>query len=161
VIKTPSPFRWLATGITLICFFSEGRALDPSHNLSQYLREQWTADSNFPGGAINAISQTGDGYLWIGTEKGLVRFDGVDFRLTSSFAEFSGDPVSDLIADGGGRLCVLFWGAGVLCNRDGRFVNLASILHSAASRNQNSSVSFQQSAVSNQLQPQALAFAHP
>jgi len=35
------------------------------------------------------------------------------------------------------------------------------LFHSAASRNQNSSVSFQQSAVSNQVQPQALAFAHP
>jgi hypothetical protein len=35
------------------------------------------------------------------------------------------------------------------------------LFHSAASRNQNSSVSFQQSAVSNQDQPQALAFAHP
>src|SRR3984893_14407556 len=124
----PSPSRWLATGLALICVVGEARALDPNHTLSQYLREQWTTDNNFPGGAINAIMQTADGYLWMGTEKGLVRFDGVNFRLMSSFSEFSGDPVSGLTTDNDGRLCAIFWGAGVLCYRDGRFVNLASIL---------------------------------
>ncbi|HTF64336.1 MAG TPA: two-component regulator propeller domain-containing protein, partial [Edaphobacter sp.] len=54
--------------------------------------------------------------------------DGVNFRLTSSFSEFSGDPVSGLTTDGEGRLCVIFWGAGVLCHRDEKFVNLAPIL---------------------------------
>src|SRR6266446_1899816 len=124
----PSPSRWLATGLALICLVGEARALDPNHTLSQYLREQWTTDSNFPGGAVEAITQTADGYLWLGTEKGLVRFDGVNFRLTSSFSEFSGGLVSGLTTDGDGRLCIIFWGAGVLCYRDGRFVNLASIL---------------------------------
>src|ERR1700675_3731618 len=124
----PSPSRWLATGLALICLAGEGRALDPNHTLSQYLREQWTTDNDFPGGAIAAITQTADGYLWMGTEKGLVRFDGVNFRLTTSFSEFSGDPVSGLTTDGDGRLCVIFWGAGVLCYRDGKFVNLAPIL---------------------------------
>jgi ligand-binding sensor domain-containing protein/signal transduction histidine kinase len=106
----------------------EARALDPTRTLSQYLREQWSTDNNFPGGAIDAITQTGDGYLWMGTEKGLVRFDGVSFRLTSSFSEFSNEPVSGLTTDGEGRLCVIFWGAGVLCYRDGKFLNLAPIL---------------------------------
>jgi len=124
----PSSSRWLATGLALICLAGEARALGPSHTFSQYLREQWTTDNNFPGGAIDAITQTVDGYLWMGTEKGLVRFDGVNFRLTSSFSEFSGDPVSGLTTDGEGRLCAIFWGAGVLCYRDGKFVNLASIL---------------------------------
>ncbi len=128
MIRIPSPSRWLATGLALICLVGEALALDPNHTLSQYLREQWTTDSNFPGGAIDAITQTADGYLWMGTEKGLVRFDGVNFRLTSSFSEFSGDLVSGLTTDGDGRLCVIFWGAGVLCYRDGKFVNLASIL---------------------------------
>src|SRR4051812_43914262 len=100
----PSPFRWLAAGLALICLAGEVRALDPNHTLSQYLREQWTADSNFPGGAVDAITQTADGYLWLGTEKGLVRFDGVNFHLTSSFSGFSGVPVSALTTDGEGRL---------------------------------------------------------
>src|SRR5882762_372018 len=124
----PSPSRWLATGLALVCLAGAARALDPNHTLSQYLREQWTADNNFPGGAVCVIASTADGYLWLGTEKGLVRFDGVNFRLTSSFSEFSGVPVSGLITDGDGRLCAIFFGAGVLCYRDGTFVNLAPIL---------------------------------
>ncbi len=128
MIPKQTPSRWLATGLALISLVGEARALDPNHTLSQYLREQWTADSNFPGGAVDAITQTADGYLWLGTEKGLVRFDGVNFRLTSSFSEFSGDPVSGLTTDGDGRLCVIFWGAGVLCDRNGNFVNLATTL---------------------------------
>src|SRR5258708_35865185 len=123
----PSPSGWLATGLALICLVGEARALDPNHTLSQYLREQWTTDNNFPGGAIDAITQTADGYLWMGTEKGLVRFDGVNFHLISSFSEFSGDPVSGLTTDGDGRLCVIFWGAGVRCDLDGKFVNLPSL----------------------------------
>src|ERR1700682_2501415 len=124
----PSPSLWLATGLALIWLVGQAGGLDPNHSLSQYLREQWTTDNNFPGGAIDAITQTADGYLWMGTEKGLVRFGGDNFRLSSSFSEFSGVPVSGLTTDGEGRLCVIFWGAGVLCYRDGRFVNLASIL---------------------------------
>ena len=127
-MRMPSPSRWLTTGLALLCLVGEARALDPNHTLSQYSHEEWTTDNNFPGGAINAITQTADGYLWMGTEKGLVRFDGVNFRLITSFSEFSGDPVSGLTTDGEGRLCVIFWGAGVLCYRDGKFVNLASIL---------------------------------
>jgi len=127
-MRMPGPSRWLAAGLALLCLVGEARALDPNHTLSQYSHEQWTTDNNFPGGAINAITQTADGYLWMGTEKGLVRFDGVNFRLISSFSEFSGDPVSALTTDGEGRLCVIFWGAGVLYYRDGKFVNLAPIL---------------------------------
>src|SRR5216683_6231238 len=128
----PTLSRWLATGLALVCWVGEARALDPNHTLSQYLREQFTADNNFPGGAVDAIAQTADGYLWLGTEKGLVRFDGANFRLNSSFSEFSGDPVSGLTTDGGGRLCVIFFGAGVLCQRNGKFVNLASVLRKTA-----------------------------
>ena len=49
--------------------------------MSQYMSDQWGIDRGFPGGSVTAITQTGDGYLWIGTDKGLIRFDGFDFRL--------------------------------------------------------------------------------
>ena len=124
----PTSSRWLALGLALICFVGEARALDPNHIVSQYMREQWSTEDNFPGGPIHTIAQTADGYLWMGTEKGLVRFDGFNFRLVSAFSEFSNDPVSGLITDAAGRLCVIFWGAGVLCYREGKLVNLASIL---------------------------------
>jgi len=50
-----------------------------SKPLSKYLREEWGSEKGFPGGTINVITQTLDGYLWLGTQAGLVRFDGVRF----------------------------------------------------------------------------------
>ena len=52
-------------------------ALDPSLDISQYSHTSWTARDGFSVGAIFAIAQTPDGYLWLGTENGLFRFDGV------------------------------------------------------------------------------------
>ena len=49
--------------------------------MSQYVRDRWGTDQGFPRGPVYAIAQTPDGYLWIGTEVGLVRFDGWNFRL--------------------------------------------------------------------------------
>jgi len=54
-------------------------ALDPSRQVSQYGHTVWrTSDGDLPG-IPHVIAQTTDGYLWIGTEDGLVRFDGVRF----------------------------------------------------------------------------------
>ncbi len=52
-------------------------ALDQSLDVSQYGHTAWKIRDGFTQGAINAIAQTPDGYLWLGTELGLVRFDGI------------------------------------------------------------------------------------
>jgi signal transduction histidine kinase/ligand-binding sensor domain-containing protein len=51
--------------------------LNPALDVNQYAHTAWNAGENFPGGIIFAIAQTHDGYLWLGTEFGLLRFDGV------------------------------------------------------------------------------------
>jgi len=56
-------------------------AIDPNRAMSQYVRDRWGTEQGFPRGPVYAITQGADGYLWIGTEAGLVRFDGVNFRL--------------------------------------------------------------------------------
>src|SRR5580704_14380710 len=54
-------------------------AVDPNIRISQYGHTSWrTRDGAFNGSAA-VIAQTTDGYLWIGTNTGLVRFDGVRF----------------------------------------------------------------------------------
>jgi ligand-binding sensor domain-containing protein len=55
------------------CAFS----LDPSLDVSQYAHTVWRVREGFGKGAINSMAQTPDGYLWLGTELGLLRFDGV------------------------------------------------------------------------------------
>lgn len=52
-------------------------ALDPSLDIRQYAHTEWTAGAGLTTGKINAIAQTPDGYLWLGTDFGLFRFDGV------------------------------------------------------------------------------------
>jgi len=56
-----------------ICAF----ALDPSLDVGQYAHAAWKVQDGFAKGAIASIAQTPDGYLWLGTEFGLFRFDGV------------------------------------------------------------------------------------
>src|SRR5258708_35498065 len=52
-------------------------ALNPALDISQYAHTSWKIRDGFARGAINSIAQTPDGYLWLGTEFGLLRFDGV------------------------------------------------------------------------------------
>jgi signal transduction histidine kinase/ligand-binding sensor domain-containing protein len=63
----------LAAALVGPCAF----ALNPSLDISQYAHTPWRLDEGFFKGAIHSIAQTPDGFLWLGTEFGLVRFDGV------------------------------------------------------------------------------------
>jgi signal transduction histidine kinase/ligand-binding sensor domain-containing protein len=55
-------------------------ALDPHTPLAQYGYQSWQTDTGLPQNTVHAIVQGRDGFLWIATEGGLVRFDGVEFR---------------------------------------------------------------------------------
>ena len=61
----------------LLAWSPRAHALDPSLDISQYAHTSWRVRDGAFAGSINAITQTPDGYLWLGTEFGLVRFDGV------------------------------------------------------------------------------------
>ncbi len=54
-------------------------ALDPAKPIDQYLLNQWDTTKGLPSNTILSIAQTPDGYLWIATTKGLIRFDGITF----------------------------------------------------------------------------------
>jgi signal transduction histidine kinase/ligand-binding sensor domain-containing protein len=66
----------IALSILLACC-SCAFALDPSLDISQYAHTAWNIREGFSKGRITSIAQTPDGYLWLGTEFGLLRFDGV------------------------------------------------------------------------------------
>jgi ligand-binding sensor domain-containing protein/two-component sensor histidine kinase len=68
--------RVIAFVIFLTCC-PRASALNPSLDINQYAHTAWTVREGFFKGAIEAIAQTPDGYLWLGTEFGLLRFDGV------------------------------------------------------------------------------------
>lgn len=94
-----------------------GRALEPALRLSQAHHTAWRGDDGAPANVV-AMAQTPDGYLWLGTGGGLVRFDGVRFdRVASSSprALLSGS-VTALQATREGELLVghRFGGVGVI-----------------------------------------------
>ncbi|HET7624090.1 MAG TPA: two-component regulator propeller domain-containing protein [Verrucomicrobiae bacterium] len=80
-------------------------ALDPARDISQYSCQSWNRQGRLPANGINAITQTRDGYLWLGTQMGIVRFDGVDFKLFNlpEIPQFRTQMISALAAsrDGG------------------------------------------------------------
>lgn len=58
--------------------------LDPNRRLTQYVHRIWQTQQGLPESSIYAIAQSRDGYLWLGTQTGVVRFDGVKFTQLES-----------------------------------------------------------------------------
>jgi ligand-binding sensor domain-containing protein len=56
-------------------------ALDPQKSITRYAHQVWKTDAGLPQNSVQSTLQTRDGYLWLGTERGLVRFDGVRFTV--------------------------------------------------------------------------------
>jgi ligand-binding sensor domain-containing protein/signal transduction histidine kinase len=123
VICRLKQIRWIFSGIVLVGLVIEARALDPNRLPSQYVREQWTAETRFPGGAVNGIAQTADGYLWLGTDRGLLRFDGFDFKPVSfrAIASSSDVLILQLLTDGDGKLWIRPQGAYLVRQQDSKF----------------------------------------
>jgi signal transduction histidine kinase/ligand-binding sensor domain-containing protein len=65
-----------AAGMLLVCC-SVAFAQNPALDVSQYAHTAWKVSEGFAKGVIRSIAQTSDGYLWVGTDFGLLRFDGV------------------------------------------------------------------------------------
>ncbi len=95
----------------------------PTHVVGQYIATRWNSRDSFPGGAINAIAQTPDGYLWIGAESGLVRFDGISFRLFEhdNTPSLPAGHVLGLVVDSEGMLWVRMESPYLLRYRGGSF----------------------------------------
>ncbi len=64
---------------TLIASPSTAAALEPSLRIDQHGHSKWTLDDGYQLGLVFAMAQTRDGYLWLASEHGLFRFDGVKF----------------------------------------------------------------------------------
>jgi ligand-binding sensor domain-containing protein len=71
--------------LLVVMLFAVGpaRALDPNRHISQYAHSAWRTQEGVFSSLPMIITQTADGYLWIGTNLGLVRFDGVRFASWS------------------------------------------------------------------------------
>lgn len=77
--------RWsvalLITAIAAAALFQHNlAALDPAKSVQRYLLDIWGVERGLPSDIINTVTQSASGFLWLGTAKGLVRFDGITFE---------------------------------------------------------------------------------
>lgn len=86
-----------------------GRAVaSPLHkSLTQYSRAVWTQQQGLPQDTVHAIAQTPDGYLWLGTDEGLARFDGYEFvTFTKEHGDLPAESITSLAAGKDGSLWI-------------------------------------------------------
>ncbi len=90
---------------------------------SQYGYEVWTADDGLPQNLIRGIDQTADGYLWIATLDGLVRFDGVRFTIfnKNNTPGIASNRFRAMYQDKKGGLWLCNEAGGVTLYREGKF----------------------------------------
>ncbi|HEX4651966.1 MAG TPA: two-component regulator propeller domain-containing protein [Granulicella sp.] len=108
----PSRLFTLALLVTLQVALATGpataRALTAAKPLREYSRQSWQTESGLPQNTVHAVLQTRDGFLWIATEGGLVRFDGQDLLTfdTANTPEFHSNLINDLAEDDRGTLWI-------------------------------------------------------
>jgi signal transduction histidine kinase/ligand-binding sensor domain-containing protein/CheY-like chemotaxis protein/HPt (histidine-containing phosphotransfer) domain-containing protein len=98
----------VSLAILLILVSLSAQALDPSLKLSQYVLDNWQIPQGLPQNSAQAIARTPDGYLWVGTQEGLARFDGVRFVVFDHGNEpaIPDKHISVLYVDAAGRLWI-------------------------------------------------------
>ncbi|MCG3194609.1 MAG: Sensor histidine kinase RcsC [Thermoanaerobaculia bacterium] len=117
------PWGLTLFGLLLVLPSWPATPLDPGRVPSQYLLQSWQAEQGLPQDTVQAITQTPDGYLWVGTQEGLARFDGVKFvpMGPKTGRVSSRSSIVSLLATRDGSLWAGTNGSGLLQYRNGKF----------------------------------------
>ncbi|MGB9181726.1 MAG: two-component regulator propeller domain-containing protein, partial [Pyrinomonadaceae bacterium] len=96
-------------------------------DLSEFSRDLWLTENGLPQNTVHAITQTKDGYIWIATEEGLARYDGISFTVfdKQNTAQFKSNDVRALFEDRQGALWIST-ADGLLRLRNGKFSSLTT-----------------------------------
>jgi len=115
--------------ITGLLFSSHVYAnLDPRLAITQYTQDVWSTEAGLPQNNVLAIAQTADGYLWLATEEGLVRFDGVRFTVINkeNTPSLQGNDIRALLVDRLDNLWIGTNGGGLTRYKDGSFATFTT-----------------------------------
>jgi signal transduction histidine kinase/ligand-binding sensor domain-containing protein len=112
--------------LSLLLFTAFAAALDPHQSLRHYGYESWQTDNGLPQNTVHAVLQTQDGYIWLATEAGLVRFDSVKFTVFThkDTPQLGSDLIYSLTEDKSGTLWI-GTASGVTRYRDRSFLGFA------------------------------------
>ncbi len=104
----------VGAGLRLGSVFAEEDA-----QAAPFLVQSWRTADGLPQNSVQAIAQTADGYLWVGTRGGLARFDGVRFTNYGLADGLKGIDIAALLEDGAGGLWIGTFGGGLGHWREG------------------------------------------
>src|SRR5947209_15507284 len=108
-------------------------ALDPSKALTQYVQQSWRTESGLPEGSVTALAKAAGGYLWIGTEEGLVRFDGLQFTVFDTRRTgLQSNQITALLFDHQQNLWIGTRGGGLAWFSNGRFKSFKAQMSAAS-----------------------------
>ena len=104
----------------------EGRAAPVADTVSAAPRfgvTSWQTDSGLPQNSVQAVVQTRDGYLWVGTKEGLARFNGVEFTVfnESNVPEITNASITALLEGPDASLWIGTDGGGLVRMKAGHF----------------------------------------
>jgi signal transduction histidine kinase/ligand-binding sensor domain-containing protein len=121
----------VALGILTAC--STAFASNQTPDVSQYAHTGWSVADGFAKGAIYSIAQTADGYLWLGTEFGVLRFDGIRTTPWSSDRVLPSTKITKLLAGRDGTLWI-GTSKGLASWKDGKITTYAELADHIADR---------------------------
>jgi ligand-binding sensor domain-containing protein/signal transduction histidine kinase len=112
----------------LFCPVAARPQLNPAEKITQFTQDLWGTAAGLPHNSVDAITQTSEGYLWIGTEEGLARFDGVRFSTfdTRNTPVLRSNHISALLADSHRNLWIGTQGGGLTVLHEGIFRTYSS-----------------------------------
>lgn len=97
--------------------------LNTDQPIASYLQRVWQSQDGLPEANVQALAQTPDGYLWVGTTGGLARFDGEKFTVFNrqTTPAFTVDGIASLLVAKNGALWIGTFGGGLVCYHNGDF----------------------------------------
>src|SRR6185503_5798032 len=126
-MRRSNPVQILYLIFLLLLAAGAAVALDSRADLSQLRHEVWLTENGLPQNTVHSIAQTLDGYIWVGTEEGLARFDGVKFTIfdKQNTPELRSNYIRALLADRSGALWI-GTAEGLLRAQNGKFTGFTT-----------------------------------
>jgi signal transduction histidine kinase/CheY-like chemotaxis protein/ligand-binding sensor domain-containing protein len=113
--------RMKSAVVLILCAASASAWVESSLRPTQYIVDGWGAKQGLPEEMIARMVQSPDGYLWLASANGLIRFDGLDFQILHPSTVNPGRPtrVLDAVVDSDGSVVFLVGGHGLFRMRQG------------------------------------------
>lgn len=118
-------WRWLVAGLVGLGL-GAGSGVAATNGVLPYSVRVWQTHDGLPSNSVRALAQSSDGYLWVGTQQGLARFDGLRFAIVDEpgAPELKHATIAALCAGRDGSLWIGCEGQGVVRLKEGKFTRL-------------------------------------